>query len=319
MIGLGGKLADWAGDIDLDKFLLAATSPILAAGQAVIADMRETTGSGQPEAGDQLGDAEQRFRQATDVLKSAHPSGDWTGSGSDAYSVADTRQERRTTKLALLDQQLREVIAREAGQITRTRAKLDDESNGLAEFGLTSFGYGLIPGVGPALKQAAELQAVLKALGACSAELQKLAAEVDANAAAGQQLAGQYPSAAEDAGSPGGVLEQGGPYGGSTPSGSGSGAGPGSDPGPRPGSGSGAAGLARAVELGRAGVRVRVADRRRRARQPCRTFPPLRCPNPQRRGPVEARRAGWEACPLGWAGHPLAPAPAGVWPPWWPR
>jgi hypothetical protein len=242
VIGLGGKLVDWAGDIGLDKLLLAASSPILAAGQAVIADMRETTGSGQPEAGDRLGDAEQRFRQATDVLKSAHPSGDWTGSGSDAYSAADTRQERRTTKLALLDHQLHEVIAREAGQIARTRAKLDDESNGLAEFGLTSFGYGLIPGVGPALKQAAEFQAVLKALSACSAELQKLAAEVDANAAAGQQLAGQYLSAAEDAGNPGCVPEHGGTYGGPTRSepGSGRGAGPGFGPGPRAGSGPGA-------------------------------------------------------------------------------
>ncbi|WP_319450297.1 MULTISPECIES: EspA/EspE family type VII secretion system effector [unclassified Mycobacterium] len=241
VVGLGGKLVDWASNIGLDKFLLAATSPILAAGQAAIADMRETTGSGEPETGDRLGDAEQRFRQATDLLTSAHPSGDWSGSGSDAYSAADTRQERRTTKLALLDHQLHQVIAREAGQIARTRAKLDDESNGLAEFGLTSFGYGLIPGVGPALKQAAEFQAVLKALSACSAELQKLAAEVDANAAAGQQLAGQYSSAAGDTGDPGCVPEHGGTYGGPTRSQPDSrpGPGPGSGPGPRAGSGPG--------------------------------------------------------------------------------
>ena len=255
VMGLGGKLVDWSNEIGLDKLLLDATSPILAAGQAVIADMRETTGSGQPEPGDQLGEAEQRFGQATDVLKSAHPSGEWAGPGSDAYSAADTRQEGRTTKLATLDHQLREVISREAGQLVRTRAKLDDESNGLAEFGLTTVGYGLIPGVGPALKAAAEFQAVIKAVSACSAELQTLTGEVNANAAAVQQLAGQYTAAAEDAGIP----DQGGPYGGppalssgpetngvpgtgaapGTGRGAGGGGGPGSGGGSGGGSGSG--------------------------------------------------------------------------------
>jgi EspA/EspE family len=221
VVDLGGKLVDWANDIGLDKFVLAATSPILAAGQAAIADLRESTGSGQPEAGEKLSDSEQRFHQATEVLKSAHPGGSWTGTGSDAYSAADSRQEDRTKKLAALDQQLHGVIAREAGQIARTRAKLDDESNGLAEFGLTTIGYGLIPGVGPALKQAAELQAVAKALSECSVELQTLTGEVNANAAEVQQLAGQYTGC---------VPEQGAPYGG-----------PPANPGPAPSAGAGPA------------------------------------------------------------------------------
>jgi hypothetical protein len=232
VIGLGGQLVSWANETGLNKLLLAADSPILAAGQAVIADMRETTGTGEPEVGDRLGDGEQRFHQATDVLKTAHPGGDWAGSGSDAYSAADTRQAGRTNALADLDRQLREVIAREAGQLERTRDKLDDESNGLAEFGLTTFGFGRFPGVGQALKQAAELQAVMKALSACSAELQRLSSEVSANAAAVQRLVGQYTGAARGAGHPDGIPAPGGSYRGPLPPGT----------GPVPGGGSGSGG-----------------------------------------------------------------------------
>jgi type II secretory pathway pseudopilin PulG len=199
VVELGGRLADWASDLGLDKLLLAATSPILAAGQAAIADMRETTGTAEPETGDRLSSGEQRLRDASDVLKGAHPDGDWAGAGSDAYSAADTRQEGRTTKLAGLDRQLHEVISREADQLLATRARLADQSNWLAEVGLTTFGYGLVPGIGTAMKEAAEIQAVMKALNVCSEELAALTSEVNANAAAVQQLVGQYASAAEGA------------------------------------------------------------------------------------------------------------------------
>ncbi len=209
---LGGRLVDWADDIGLDKVMLAATSPILAAGQAKIAALREQTGSGEPECGDRLAAGASDFRQATEVLMSAHPDGDWSGSGAESYSAADTRQQGRTTTLAELDDQLRTLIATEASQLRTCRSTLDDQSNWLAEVGLMTAGYGLLPGFGIAAKETAELEAVSKALDACTAALQQLSGEVSANAAAVNQLVGQYSGVAEGTGSGGCPPGQGGTY-----------------------------------------------------------------------------------------------------------
>jgi hypothetical protein len=92
------------------------------------------------------------------------------------------------------------VIAREAFQVGYHRGKLDDQSNWLADVGLTTFKLGLIPGIGPAMKAAAETQCVIAAVGSSAMELASLSDEVSVNAAAVQGLVGQYEQAGRSTG-----------------------------------------------------------------------------------------------------------------------
>ncbi|WP_319452965.1 MULTISPECIES: EspA/EspE family type VII secretion system effector [unclassified Mycobacterium] len=185
------EAVDAAGPI-VDKLLRAANSPILEGGQVIIAGMRRTTGTGKPDDGDQFGQGGQRFRDASDVLATAEPTDDWTGSGADAYATSNRRQQGRTVTMAGLDRQVQTVIAREAFQVGYHRGKLDDQSNWLADVGLTTFKLGLIPGIGPAMKAAAETQCVIAAVGSSAMELASLSDEVSVNAAAVQGLVGHY-------------------------------------------------------------------------------------------------------------------------------
>jgi EspA/EspE family len=176
----------------MDDFVRSANSPILAGGQAVIARMRRTTGTGEPDVGEQFGQGSRRFRDASDELATADPTDDWTGGGADAYGAANRDQRGRTATVTDLDRDVQTVIAREAAQLDFHRSKLDDQSNWLADVGRTTFEMGLIPGGGPAMKAAVETQAVITAVGSSSTELATLSDEVGVNAAAVQELVGQY-------------------------------------------------------------------------------------------------------------------------------
>jgi hypothetical protein len=197
-VGPLGRLIPMTGVID--KFLLAANSPILVGGQMVIAGMRRTTGTGEPDTGEQFGRGSQRFGGASDTLASAAPTEDWTGSGADAYDGQNHRQTGRTATLADLDRKVQTVIACEAFQIKYRRGKLDDQSNWLADVGHTTYGLGLVPGIGPALKAVAETQAVIAAVGSSSMELASLSNEVGVNASAVQGLVGQYQEVSRSTG-----------------------------------------------------------------------------------------------------------------------
>src|SRR6478736_7607462 len=100
-VGPLGRLIPMTGGID--KFLLAANSPILVGGQMVIAGMRRTTGTGEPDTGDQFGQGSNRFHEASQVSATAEPTDDWTGSGADAYAGQNGKQRRRVMTMADLD------------------------------------------------------------------------------------------------------------------------------------------------------------------------------------------------------------------------
>ncbi|MGD9622830.1 MAG: EspA/EspE family type VII secretion system effector [Mycolicibacterium sp.] len=170
----------------------AAGSPILDAGQAVIAGMRLTTGSGDPDRGDLFGTGSARFAGAGTTLGSAFPLDDWRGSGAQAYATANRRQSSRIESMAALDRNVQKVIAREAHQIAYHRAKLDEQSDRLADLAYLTWPIALIPGVGRAMKAAVELAAVNAALSICSIELYQLSTEAGENAQELGGLADEY-------------------------------------------------------------------------------------------------------------------------------
>ena len=170
----------------------AAGSPILDAGQVVIAGMRLTTGSGDPERGERFGLGAERFSRASATVGSAYPMEAWQGSGAQAYATANLRQAGRAESISTLDRRVQSVIAREAYQVAYHRDRLDEQSDYLGDLSYLTWSMALIPGTGKAMKAAFELAAVNAALSICGMELYKLAQETGENALQLRELAGEY-------------------------------------------------------------------------------------------------------------------------------
>ena len=174
----------------------ALGSPILDAGQVLIAGMRLTTGWDDPERGDPFGYGATLFTRAGETVGSAYPEQDWNGAGAQAYETANRHQAGRIGSLAMLDRSVQTVIAREAYQIAYHRDKLDDQSNYLGDLSYLTWPLGLASGAGKAMKAAVELSAVSAALSICSAELYQLWQETNQNATQLRELAGEYSALA---------------------------------------------------------------------------------------------------------------------------
>lgn len=170
----------------------AAGSPILDAGQAVIAGMRLTTGWGDPDRGDRFGLGTARFTDAGETVASAYPRQDWQGSAAQAYATANRRQAGHIEWMATLDRRAQTVIAREAHQIEYHRDKLDDQSNYLGDLSYVTWPIALLPGAGKAMQVAFELAAVKAAMSICGVELYRLSQETSANAEELRKLADEY-------------------------------------------------------------------------------------------------------------------------------
>ncbi|MCH9669784.1 MAG: hypothetical protein K0U76_08415 [Actinomycetia bacterium] len=170
----------------------AAGSPILEAGQTLIAGMRLTTGWGDPERGDPFGLGTARFTDAGETVASAYPGQDWQGSGAQAYATANRRQGGRIESMATLDRRAQTVIAREAYQVEYHRDKLDDQSNHLGDLSYVTWAMALLPGAGKAMQVAFELGAVKAAMSICGVELYRLSQEAGENAEELRKLAGEY-------------------------------------------------------------------------------------------------------------------------------
>ena len=192
LIEVGERLGGWAERVGTNRFLRAADSPILDAGQLVIAGMKLTTGIGEPEHGERFGGGGARFHEAGATLRSAQPTASWSGEGADSYAVQNVKQAERTEGIAAGDHEVHRVLAAEAFQVAFHRDRLDDWNDFLADVGLVTFALGLIPGVGQEWKAVAEAQAVLAAVGSSSLELYQLSSEAGANAEEIRQVVGRY-------------------------------------------------------------------------------------------------------------------------------
>lgn len=177
-------------------------SPILEAGQVMIAGMRLTTGWGDPERGEAFGQGSARFARAGETVASSYPSEEWQGSGSQAYATANRRQAGHTESMATLDRNVESVIERQAIQVAHHRDKLDDQSDILGDLSYMTWSMALIPGVGKAMKAIVELSAVSAALSGCSYELYQLSQEAGENAEQLRELVEEYSALSRKAAPP---------------------------------------------------------------------------------------------------------------------
>ncbi len=195
MVVFGGPQGSGKGDAATSNGLVGGQ--LLDAGQLLIAGMRRTTGSGDPEQGEVFGQAALQFGGAEQTVSAAVPGADWEGGAARAYAERNRRQADRAASMAVLDRGVQTVIAREAQQVRHHRENLDSQADHLATLRRTTESIALIPGVGEALKAAVELTAVNAALSTGTTELHQLAREVDENASALQQIADEYAVLAE--------------------------------------------------------------------------------------------------------------------------
>lgn len=201
---VGRKLVDFSKKADeffasgLGKRLLkTAKSPILNAGQHVIAGMKLTTGVGDPDTGDRFGAGADLMSHAGRTLTAAFPDDSWDSTASSAYSARNDNQLGRTETVIGADNLVVAVLARESEQIAATRENLDAQSDWLADMSLVTMATGVIPYVGQAAKVAAEIAMVSKAVGASTTELMTMQHNAAANAAELQRAVQTYAAIAQ--------------------------------------------------------------------------------------------------------------------------
>ncbi|MGE2728183.1 EspA/EspE family type VII secretion system effector [Mycolicibacterium vaccae] len=171
-------------------------SPILEAGQTVLAGMRSTTGWGDPDQGEVFVDAAVRFDSAGRTLTAAHPGDDWAGAGAYAYAAANHRQTGRADAIGALDRRVHQVVSRQAHQVTVRRESIDEQSDFLADLSHVTRALGTIPGVGRAVQATVEVAAVTAAVQQSEQDLRLLSHEVSTNAVELNDLAASYDALA---------------------------------------------------------------------------------------------------------------------------
>ncbi|WP_206743112.1 EspA/EspE family type VII secretion system effector [Mycolicibacterium obuense] len=159
-----------------------ADSKILAAAQLAIEGQKALTGSGDPEEGNGYRDSARRLEDTVETLIDAAPKGDrWDGAAAEEYGRANTVHRKQASNTSVADKAIGEVIAREAGQVRRTRQTLDEASQTLYDFGLATSWMMFVPPLIPA-KLEADIAAATAALGVTTKAISELAIDSVANA-----------------------------------------------------------------------------------------------------------------------------------------
>ena len=84
-----------------------------------------------PDVGAMFGNGASAFERVEAQVKSAEPTGDWTGTSSIAYALADSQQATRAADMSRADGKLQRIIADEAQQVEQTRNFIDDRGSEL--------------------------------------------------------------------------------------------------------------------------------------------------------------------------------------------
>jgi len=169
---------------------------LLDFGRLIIADMKKTTGAGEPDSGSSFQVGREGFDKAGASLRSAVPDDRWSGTGARAYADQNTRQQLRSEAMADADEAVFAVLVRESRQVKTRREVLDIQSDLLARTSAATSPLQVIPRYGDAAKLAVESAALNAALQLSANTLYELHAETSANAAELGQAVGRYAGVA---------------------------------------------------------------------------------------------------------------------------
>ena len=183
-----------------------ADSPILSAAQLAIEAERKTTGDGDPEEGDGYSQSAKRLDECIETyLKYADPLEDrWDGSAAAQYHDTSSAHRGQVSNVQTADQHIGEILATEAGQVSRARRTLDETSQYLYDYGLATAYLNVIPGANVA-KAMADMAAASAALGTTNTTMTILVMNSRDNARQISQWQDQYTNAAKDTSGGGGI------------------------------------------------------------------------------------------------------------------
>jgi uncharacterized protein YukE len=188
----------------LGKFAAAAATPIINVGLITLTAASNTLGFGRPEDGERFGSGSSQFADANDALQESVPPEDWAGSARDAYHDRNAEQQARATDMAKYDAKIKEVLAKEAGQVDNTREFVSKRQTVLALSIAPAIAAKAIPVVGAGVSAAIEIAAVVGTVPFAMQRMEEMLHHADDNASAIGEIASRYESLASAAELPGG-------------------------------------------------------------------------------------------------------------------
>lgn len=145
--GLGANLGSIPKKFAENPLVKLSDSPPIEVAQLAIDAMKLTTGSGAPEDGAEYKRSADLLAEAVDILVDANPAGDrWDGTASQAYEAKNVEHRQFVSDVEVADREIAGIISIEADQVLRTRQTLDDTSQYLYDFGLSTSWMNLVPG-----------------------------------------------------------------------------------------------------------------------------------------------------------------------------
>jgi hypothetical protein len=99
--------------------------PVFAAALAMLKQLRDQCGQGEPDQGGDFNTGKNEFLLIADMFGSAHSPDTWQGAASEAYAKANDHQQHRANELAATDGTVQQALATEAGQVADTRQTID--------------------------------------------------------------------------------------------------------------------------------------------------------------------------------------------------
>jgi hypothetical protein len=186
------------------KFAAAAATPIINVGLITLTVASNTLGFGRPEDGERFSSGSSQFADANAALQETDPPEDWAGSARDAYHERNAEQQIRAADMAKYDAKIKEILAKEAGQVDNTREFVSKRQTVLGLAIAPAIAAKAIPAVGAAVSAAIEIAAVAGTVPFAMQRMEEMLHHASDNAGAIGEIASRYESLAAAAELPGG-------------------------------------------------------------------------------------------------------------------
>jgi hypothetical protein len=195
---LGANLGPIPSFLEKSPIMKLAESKVIAAAQLAISGMKATTGSSTPCTGQEFRDSSKHLEEVVWTLIHAEPHEDrWNGTASQVYNATNASHKRLASDVGAADSEIAHHLDVEAGQVTRTRQTLDDQSDWLTKYDLATAVMNLSPPTA-ALKFAMDCAAAAAALDTAGVTVAVLVKNSLENADRIGEAAKRYENAARD-------------------------------------------------------------------------------------------------------------------------
>jgi Excreted virulence factor EspC, type VII ESX diderm/EspA/EspE family len=97
------------------------STPVIDAALAILKQMNDHCGKGNPDGGSAFGNGANAFQQISGMFQTTTPPDSWHGAASSAYEGANQQQDNRAKAVATADADVQKLLGTEASQVADTR------------------------------------------------------------------------------------------------------------------------------------------------------------------------------------------------------